>query len=563
MYELQCAAIDVWKQAAQGSCSILIAAFITHLAVAEFEDIEQRLKTICHISDPTAFYERLKGSVQHDLFDSESEDPNTNAVRGVETMLRPWDRLLNTGELATSPILGPRVETDVVLRPGNVSSTEVDAFLDIMLQDIQLHIQQTCSCSTIVRTGSPTLAEVGYFLTHNRADSNGLRCSFGLQLLHEGCRTYFLESHPRRPSSGCRLAALKFAQEAITSINAVLWDKSMPCRCQGTLAYHLENLRKDLDIFLHSKSFDLYFQSPWVSGSHMLEIHDALFYYGLCLFRYRNYVGSVIHVYNILRELSDLKALPLLETLRELFKQEWFPGGQRPVRNFKNSYVRYLGGRLKFRSAHRTNHQRGCHSMVIPAHAARASAGFGMRKQDGDTMMRKQRASLLHRIKNLNYYVDEETWKEVLIKADEARKDDPSDMNPPPSPENHRAGKHGGCKHPHNQTGPCLRLQELQRVLAAESKGPFPALRINFFRIYLACAALVGSLSNEWHREPTKTGHHCLCFVDTMLAAADRVRDEGRSWQSMGCKELQESCQKGFEEGCVKRELGDFLWKEQ
>jgi hypothetical protein len=40
-----------------------------------------------------------------------------------------------------------------------------------------------------------------------------------------------------------------------------------------------ENLHKELDQFLHERAFDLYFQSPWVSGSPILEIMETSFYH--------------------------------------------------------------------------------------------------------------------------------------------------------------------------------------------------------------------------------------------------------------------------------------------
>lgn len=61
----------------------------------------------------------------------------------------------------------------------------------------------------------------------------------------------------------CRLQALRFAQEAAPHIQAILDDSTMPCHCFNTLAYHLENVHKQLDQFLQERAFDLYFQSPW------------------------------------------------------------------------------------------------------------------------------------------------------------------------------------------------------------------------------------------------------------------------------------------------------------
>ena len=172
----------------------------------------------------------------------------------------------------------------------------------VMLYNIGTLLQAHHQQNTIIRIGTPVYPEVGYFLAHGEKDSdnNGLRSSCGLQLLLESYKSYIFTAGPTYAASSCRLQALKFAQEARISIRAVLDDSTMPCRCPGTLAYHLENLDQDFKGFLETRVFDFYFQSPWVSGSHVLEMLEALFYHGLRLFSYRNYVGALLHAYNVL-----------------------------------------------------------------------------------------------------------------------------------------------------------------------------------------------------------------------------------------------------------------------
>src|SRR5436305_7196859 len=71
-----------------------------------------------------------------------------------------------------------------------------------------------------------------------------------------------------------------------------------------------ETLHKQLDQFLHERAFDLYFQSPWVSDSHILEIMETSFYNGLRFLNYLLYVTSLWHVYNALRSYTALSLYP-------------------------------------------------------------------------------------------------------------------------------------------------------------------------------------------------------------------------------------------------------------
>jgi hypothetical protein len=154
----------------------------------------------------------------------------------------------------------------------------------MMLQKIKQQVRRERRLISIVRLGTPMYPDIGYFFTHNETDTNGLRCAYGLQVLLEPYKSYLLTSTPAHPPPNCRLQVLKFAQEAIPRLRAVLDDSSMPCRCVQTLASHLENLHSHFKAFLEERVFDLYFQSPWVSGSHMLEMLESPFYYGLRLF---------------------------------------------------------------------------------------------------------------------------------------------------------------------------------------------------------------------------------------------------------------------------------------
>ena len=359
-----------------------MTAFITNAALAAFEDIEQRLKVLCSSSNPDALRSTYM-QMQENLEISQGVEVGGDEARSrqLKAIKQAWDLLLkfkrsrcerqHDKELCTVP-----KPSEIILRKGADAAPMDHEFLTMILQNLEQHVQASCRPTCIVRLGTPVYADIGYFFTHDENETNGIRCSYALQVLLDTYSSYLLASNRARAPSCCRSQALKFAQEAIPSIRTVLDDSSMPCRCCQTLAFHLENVRQDFEAFLQERRFDLYFQSPWVCGSHILEMLDLLFYYGLRLFSYRHYVGSVLHVYNILRECTGLQPIPLLENLCNAFSDILFPGG-RPSHSFKACCFRYMGGRLRF-NPHMSDHRSGSHRMCIPARTAKATAGFAL-----------------------------------------------------------------------------------------------------------------------------------------------------------------------------------------
>lgn len=552
---------DSWEQAAKGKVPLVVATFITNFAFAAFEETEQRLKTSCGASNPETLNITFTNLQQKlGLKTDDGGHSNSSVERLIDSLQRSWHLLVEMK--GQSPAewhqrTMSRLPSQLLLRQGNDSASTDRECLSVILHNIGTHVQANYSKNTIMRMGTPVYPEIGDFLIHDEknGDNNGLRSSFGLQLLLESYKSYLFAAGPTYNPSNCRLQALKFAQTAITSITAVLDDSTMPCKCPGTLAYHLENIHKDFTVFLEARVFDFYFQSPWVSGSHVLEMLEALFYYGVRLFSYRNYVGSLLHAYNVLRQFTEFPSIPLLEMLCSKPADITFPGG-RPTRNFKTCYVRSIGGRLRF-NIHTSDH-RGCHSMVIPSHVAKATAGFGLRKNAHDPRFDYSKISLFHHIKERGYHLDNATWERIH------NLDSKTDERGAP----HRKDKKArSCSHHSHSSDnltschPTHRLQTLQNVLLDDFTGPLPIARLNFLEVYLACVRTISLVSDRYHGNKAHPGQNCLCFVDALLAAADQCRDG--EWKVFGCKELVEICREvmGMEGGLGGKEVEDFLWK--
>ena len=555
MDELLRATKEVWEQAGKGETPLVVAALITNVAFARFENVEQRLKLLCNCPDPEALRSKLLRTQDSGIeLNVPEENSDSIATQTVEKLQQSWHLLLHAKDGVrkigheSDPIYTTK-PSNILLRIGPNSGAADEKCLSMILFNISQHVHAKCVPTDIVRMGTPLYAEIGYFLTHEANDVNGLRCTFGLRMLLDAYKSFMLACQGLGVHPSCRLQALKLAQEALPCLSTVLEDASMPCRCYQTLAFHLGNLETDLKAFFQEKCFDLYFQSPWVSGSHILEMHETLFYYGLRLFSYRHYVGSVVHVYHILRELLGFRSIPLLEQLRDTFNDVLFPGGQ-PSRNFKACCVRYMGGRLKFR-ADASDHKSGSFHMAVPAHTAKATAGFGLRKEANDTRFAYCKISLFYHVKEKGYHINESIWNRTRAVANDIT---------------HATGKDRKrhiCAHhlPKQDTNSCPhQLSHLQKAVLTEFTGPFPLARVNFFKVYLSCVQIISIISDKTH-DGEERGRNCLCFADVMLQAADRYQANVHKLHPFGCKELVSTCKEAMSAVLGERSLDDFLWK--
>lgn len=520
---------ETWTRVAQGQTSMVLAALVTGAAYSAFEDTEQRLKTICSVCDPGNLRQRYCEIAA-------SQDSDTLLV---ENLNRCWALLRNLKKG------GPRAQptTKLTIRKDHhANCADIDQECHTaMLHDIAQHIQQGQVCNRIICGGSPVYAEVGYFLTHADDGCNSLRCTFGLQLLLSSYKSYFFAQQDHPTASRCRLETLQFAQNALESIQSVLAHATMPCRCHGTLAYHLENLQADFQSFIRVRMFNFYFQSPWTCASHLLEMLDALFYYGLRLFHYRSYVASVMHVYNILLQFTDMSRIPLLDHVATSFDALLFPGG-RPKRSFRICYTRYMGGRLRFHT--HNAHRSGCHSIAIPAHTARTTAGFGSRNDiTSDPRFDTRKVSLLYHVKEHSCNLSTATWTRI-----------------------HRLARHDhGCGYLNrsfDDVCPATRLENLQTaVYRTDFSGPFPRASIDLLKVYLVCAQVVSDISDVYHGMAARPGQYCLCSVEALLAAADRCRDNAHLLEPLGCKGLVKICRDAIEERLANVDLDQFQWR--
>lgn len=287
-------------------------------------------------------------------------------------------------------------------------------FVTILMQGI-LHLATSeAAPDAVIRNGTPVYTEIGFLISHAEESSNNLRSTFSMHLLSTSYKAYMAGLIIPSLLSRCRLLALKLSQQAQSSLSTILSDEvCFPCRCPETLSFHLDQLRHTLQRYTAHKCWDIFFQAPWVAGNHILEMLDMCFYYGMRLIRYRHYVGSVLHSYNVLKRLAAMEEIPLLEHLCNTYTTLFFPGGQRPTNRFAASWARFVGARLKFKKGHKRHNHRESWCMAVPSHAAKRAAGFGSDRDAKSQLTEDRGFNELIDLKRKDYHVDDSKWDAI------------------------------------------------------------------------------------------------------------------------------------------------------
>ena len=485
---------DVWRHAARDDVHFVTAAFATHAAYSQLLKIDQRMRDLeDNISVATL---REKCGM---LMNEEPEDGAACWHKLLGDLLVPEKSIQHyTGEHNATPMDMVVLQRPVdYIRSG--SESESDSFLTpALIENIMALIRSPKAPSAVVRNSTPVYAELGYALCDPQEAAVSLRLLLGVEVLKRSYESYVLASPQPALVSKCRLTALRLAQSAASSVHAIIRDQNcFPCRCTQTVAFHLQHLGADLTEFATQKRFDLYFQSPYVAGSHILEMLDLCHYYGSKLFVYRHYVGALVHSYNVLRQLAALEEIPLLEALCELFQETWFPGGVRPTKSFRGSWTRYIGARLKFKKGHRRNRQDSW-CMAIPPHAARKAAGLGVGRNEAGN---EKSSCMLFTIKQQDYAVSDAQWEHMRA-ASGFEDTDASQLR---------------------QLLPMVEA-EINPCKATGSR-PLSKARLNYFDVFRDCVRVVRDISDATHTDAKERGMNCICFASALLEGADRIVD--------------------------------------
>ncbi|KIV80494.1 hypothetical protein PV11_07992 [Exophiala sideris] len=578
MRDISSSANHCWHLAAKGQLSFTVAAFTTSVAFSMVRQVGVEL---------LEHDEQLDLSRLHQVIcsrpGSENDGANTDHIllSDLQTMQQSLLHYREGhGKLIIPSCAGCLQKPAEYIQPAaNDNGAARPQFVEAVVDNIVHLVSSPTAPPNIVRTSTPVYADLGYFVTRNDEKGQSWASVQGLHLLTSGYKAYLQSLECANSVSLCRLAALRLAQTAVSQVARLINDKTcFPCRCTQTLAYHLANLEADLQSYTRHKCWDMYFQAPWVCGSHILEMLDLCHYYGMRLLNYRHYVGAVLHSYNVLRRLGGLEeSIPILDALSEQFSAVFFPGGTQPKNSFRACWSRYVGARLKFnkKGGHNRNQNRNSRDswcMAIPAHAARRAAGLGVgEKTDADSAT----SCMLFQVKQRDYHVAEDLWEDICHDSASGGIGTNNTSTPrlAKGRSNSTAAKTAKAAVP--APGPGERLLKL----AEAAQGMFdagvntdgkiagcalPVARLNLFAVFERCVRVVSRLSDETHTGKDERGINCICFASAILTGADRIVDGRKLGRLEAWKKDERECIEQAKSaiwdvfGDVKRE--EWLW---
>lgn len=558
---------ECWKLAGEGQLSPATAAFITNVAFAQVRQVGRELleydekMTVSGLHRMCCSFDRQSGQVpKHSLLNQLQE---TERVLDHYRDGHQLSRMRSCPSCVQKPIdylQSPEVEE------GKSHSNFVTAIVDNIIH----LVTERSAPTSIVRNGTPVYADVGYLITHKNDNNQTWSPVLGLHLLSQGYKTYMHSIPQPKLVSSCRINALRLAQQAHSHVLAILNDKDcFPCRCTQTLAYHLQNLCEDLQNFAKHKCWDLYFQSPWVAGNHILEILDLCHYYGMRLFNYRHYVGAILHSYNVLKTLAGMESIPILESISDQFRDTFFPGGNCPKNSFRACWGRYVGARVKFKKGHRSRNSRDSWCMAIPAHAARRAAGLGPK----DAVHELKTADLVFKIKQHDYHVGDEEWHAVdkILKTTQTEDIKTRARRPSSGVESSTPQRQLLDLARAVECSLTQKEKEAETESASEPKDqshPLPLARLNLLAIFQSCVRVVSRLSDETHTGVDEKGINCICFASAILTGADRIVDGRRLGRAEAWKKDERECiaqaskaiKDVFGSGSNDGGVGQWLW---
>ena len=271
----------------------------------------------------------------------------------------------------------------------------------------------------------------------------------------------------------------------------------------------------------------------------MLDIVHRVAYYGHKVLRYRNFIGAVVHIYNVLRSSEVFSnPIPILEALCEDMASFFFAGGTRPEKNLFKGYVRFLGGRLRFKKGHRGNDHRASWCMAIPGHAAKRSSGLGDgwskdQKGSADNSCRETCDSFLVQLVNNDYNAEMDANDRRIRRSSEKHA---------------RTSSMKGLRSQPATLSTMLEsvfedlTEELKPLTSpTSSSSPNESTRpqihpttLDYFTLYASALRTVETICSSdpelvaSHDPPSGAPCRCLCWVEQVFADAETFRHAAR-----------------------------------
>jgi hypothetical protein len=383
---------------------------------------------------------------------------------------------------------------------------------------------------------NPLLSDISAFLESEDEHPN-LSLVFGVHLLLETYRSFIWKTGTATKTN-CRLKALRFAKEVKDMVQIPLLHScdSMVRRMQVVDAAYL-------DEYLAEKRFDLYYQSPWTAGFHMCEILHHSIDAGLRLCNSEGRVGAVLHVYNALRQLKSIDAIPLLDDLCRVFQREIFLGSL-PTENFSSHFRRFIGGTVKLEASQTsTDTRQGRRAIGLPAKLP-SGRDYVKRLMPG-------KMSLFYELYNERFATTIDFWSRLYTGK-------PSAALAKPQLE--------GILEYANFTPSTKLLTKMSAIVLEEFTGRAPVAGIKYHIIYALCLQILKDMATlklqEGNRSVEAASHtHGFIFVETLLVA---IVDHQRSTQMSKLLPHLSSlrlARQAIMNVCTNKTLSEFVWK--
>ena len=479
----------LWEQASAGLIPVVLASWASSAALKGVErwlNVTTKGRPISeHQSLISSYVVRLRvlGIQLRPTLDIAPEHTPFTTGHGLSTAYmalhdfkysRQHNEKLMSGGLFENPTDHITLQKDFLDGPRQMEAEHIT--MDLMLKSMKqlLSIEEEHSREFVLDI-CPLIADVKNYLD---SDSVSVTTTlvFGMQLLVESFKSFrFCDAAVQ--GANCRTLALRFAHEVNHSLKAVIANEdSIGCKCPncgGLEVYQqLLYLNLQLDDYVGQKRYDLYYQTPWVAGSHMQEILSLATYYGLRLCDRQNYLTATLHLYNLLVHLGTFQEkIPLLENLRASLRDSVFKGSY-PSQNYHSHFIRCIGGRLDFSNNVR-HHNQTCR-LRVP------------KTTNKNQQLLPGQISRFYDIENRRYRIDSERWTAIYQAKKEAK-----------STREERANVEDKI----HSNSFAISLLQMKDYAAPEFSGDFPIARINFFAVHLACMRALERLASsmEYH----------------------------------------------------------------
>lgn len=425
------------------------------------------------------------------------------------------------------------------------------SLMDLLLRSIRrLLYQKGDTPSNFVLDMNPLLRPLRFFYGM-KGSSIQTDIVFGLHLLVESYKSFTLPKKLPSVPNG-RVQMLRFAQDVKSSLNRARllrpWIISIICDCsdclENALSVAMIEFEADLAGLATERRFDLYYQAPWVAGHQMNEILSRATGLGLRLCNRMRFVGTVLHLYNMLRQHDAIEEETIiLEKLCAVLAQGVF-SGSRPDCNFFAKYAVFTGGRISFdRSKRHRPNPNGeicpcCGEKIDPSNGADRNWRITIPKYS-TKLLYSHDISAFDGLYCCHFQHVCKCWPHVWHGLDRGK---------------NVTDKQISQARDELSVHPCASvLDHLEGVVGAEFEGSFPVAKINWLEIYITCTEILANFSRATgfeedcpdpefaynHERWTFLGRN---FVEDLLTLADKLPNRANDgselvatqWETIG-----------------------------